>query len=311
MMQGTLADRDGWMWLDGELIPWRDAKVHVLSHSLHYGMGVFEGLRAYDTLKGVCIFRLAEHTRRLHDSAHIMGMKLPFSWDELLAAQKQVVVANGLTECYIRPICYFGAESLSLSMVDLTTHVAIGAWPWPSYMAPEARETGIRVRTSSFTRHHINITMCRAKNSGHYVNSLLALKEAQDSGCDEAMLLDNEGYVSEGSGENLFIVRDGVLHTPELASCLPGITRDAIFYLARDLGLKVVERRFTRDEVYVADEAFFTGTAVEVLPIRELDSRQIGTGGRGILTEKLQSLFFDQVRGKRAAHPEWLTPVSA
>jgi branched-chain amino acid aminotransferase len=306
----TFADRDGWIWMNGELVAWRDAKVHVLTHTLHYGLGVFEGVRAYGTPRGATIFRLNDHTERLFDSAHILGMKLPFTKDELNVAQCQVVKANGLDEAYLRPMCFLGSEQMGLRAEGLSVNVSIAAWPWPSYMDPGASERGIKVRTSSYTRHHVNITMCKAKANGNYINSLLALREALDCGADEALLLDAEGYVAEGSGENVFVVQDGVLTTPELTSCLNGVTRRTLLTLAEEAGLKVRERRITRDEVYIADEAFFTGTAAEVLPIRQLDGRDIGNGGRGPITEKLQALYFDQVRGKRNVHPEWLTPVT-
>ncbi len=309
-MTPTMADRDGWIWMDGDMVPWRDARVHVLTHTLHYGVGVFEGVRAYATPRGTCIFRLLEHTRRLFQSAHILQIALPFSEAELNEAQREVMRANDLDEGYLRPMCYLGSEAMGLRADALSVHVCIAAWPWPSYMDPAARERGIDVRTSSYTRHHVNITMCKAKANGNYINSILALHEAQQAGAEEALLLDNEGYVAEGTGENVFVVRDGVLHTPELTSCLAGITRDTIFVLAEELGLSIRERRITRDEVYIADEAFFTGTAAEVLPIRQLDGRRIGCGGRGPITERLQALYFDQVRGRRDLHPEWLTPVA-
>ncbi|HTK97997.1 MAG TPA: branched-chain amino acid transaminase [Pseudomonadales bacterium] len=310
MATPSFADRDGWIWMNGELVPWRDAKVHVLTHTLHYGLGVFEGVRAYATHRGATIFRLHDHTQRLFDSAHILGMKIPYSKDELNAAQCQVVKANGLDEGYLRPMCFLGSEQMGLRAEGLTVNVSIAAWAWPSYMDPAARDRGIKVRTSSYTRHHVNITMCKAKANGNYINSLLALREALDCGADEALLLDAEGYVAEGSGENVFVVHDGELHTPELTSCLNGVTRRTLMALADELGLAVRERRITRDEVYIADEAFFTGTAAEVLPIRELDGRAIGSGARGPITAKLQALYFDQVRGKRNMHPEWHTPVA-
>jgi len=308
-MSGTLADRDGVIWFDGELVPWREARVHVLTHTLHYGLGVFEGVRAYATEQGPMIFRLEEHTNRLFRSAHILNFHIPFSKQEINEAQKTVVRENNLDEAYLRPMCFYGSEGMGLRAEGLKPHCIIAAWEWPSYMSPEARDEGIRVRTSSYTRHHVNITMCKAKANGNYINSMLALREALDSGCDEALLLDNEGYVAEGSGENIFLVEKGQLITPELTSCLEGITRRTIFDFADDLGWEIKERRITRDEVYVADEAFFTGTAAEVLPIRELDGRRIGCGGRGPITEKLQTMYFDQVMGKRAEHPEWSTPV--
>jgi len=310
MATPSFADRDGWIWMNGELVPWRDAKVHVLTHTLHYGLGVFEGVRAYATPKGATIFRLHDHTDRLFDSAHILGMTIPYSKEQLNAAQCQVVKANKLDEGYLRPMCFLGSEQMGLRAEGLTVNVSIAAWPWPSYMDPAARDRGIKVRTSSYTRHHVNITMCKAKANGNYINSLLALREALDCGAEEALLLDAEGYVAEGSGENFFLVHDGELHTPELTSCLNGVTRRTLMTLAGELGLPVRERRLTRDEVYIADEAFFTGTAAEVLPIRELDGRAIGSGGRGPITAKLQALYFDQVRGKRNMHPEWHTPVA-
>ncbi|GAA3926486.1 branched-chain amino acid transaminase [Litoribacillus peritrichatus] len=305
----TMADRDGLIWLDGELVPWRDAKVHVLTHTLHYGMGCFEGVRAYQTDKGAAIFRLQEHTDRLFRSAHILGMKIPFTKEELNQAQLDAVKANNLDHAYLRPMVFFGSEGMGLRADNLKVHVMVAAWEWPAYMGEDAKTKGIRIRTSSYTRHHVNITMCKAKANGNYINSMLALREALDSGCEEALLLDNEGYVAEGSGENIFLVRDGVLYTPELTSCLDGITRNTIFRFAADLGYEVREKRITRDEVYVADEAFFTGTAAEVLPIRELDGRVIGSGVRGPITEQLQSMYFDQVMGKREEYPEWLALV--
>ena len=305
----TMADRDGVIWLDGELVPWRDAKVHVLTHTFHYGLGVFEGVRAYKTESdGTCIFRLKEHTDRLFRSAHILRMEMPFEKEVINEAQRTVVRENGLEEGYLRPMCFYGSEGMGLRADNLRTHVMVAAWEWPSYMAPEALERGIKVRTSSYTRHHVNISMCKAKANGHYINSMLALREALDSGCEEALLLDNEGYVAEGSGENFFLVRDGCLYTPELTSCLDGITRNTIFTLAAEMGYTIEEKRITRDTVYVADEAFFTGTAAEVLPIRELDGRRIGDGKRGPLTEKLQAAYFEAVRGADD-HSEWRAPI--
>ena len=307
----SFADRDGVIWFDGELIEWRDAKVHVLTHTLHYGMGVFEGVRAYNAGKhGTSIFKLQEHTDRLFRSAHIMNMPMQWSKDELNEAQKLVVRENNLDEAYLRPMVFYGSEGMGLRADNLQTHAIVAAWNWPSYMSPEATEKGIKVRTSSYTRHHVNISMCKAKANGHYINSMLALKEALDCGCEEALLLDNEGYVAEGSGENIFIVRNGQIFTPELTSCLDGITRNTIFQFAADCGYTITEKRITRDEVYVADEAFFTGTAAEVLPIRELDGRAIGTGSRGPITEKLQSMYFAAVRGELDQHAEWLSPVA-
>lgn len=306
-----LSKLSGQIWLDGELVPWKEAKVHVLTHTFHYGLGVFEGVRAYKTdSQGTCIFRLREHTDRLFRSAKILQMDMPWDKVTLNAAQREVVRVNELEEGYLRPMCFLGSEGMGLRADNLKTHVMVAAWPWPSYMDPEARDRGIAVRTSSYTRHHVNITMCKAKANGNYINSIMALREALDSGCEEALLLDNEGYVAEGSGENFFMVRDGVIYTPDLTSCLDGITRNAIFQIAADEGYQVREKRITRDEVYICDEAFFTGTAAEVVPIRELDRRQIGEGRRGPVTEKLQAIYFDAVRGRSARYGEWLTPVA-
>ncbi len=305
----NFADRDGFIWQNGSLRPWRDAQVHVLTHTFHYGLGVFEGVRAYNTPKGPCIFRLQEHTERLFNSAHILGIDIPWSHDEVSAAQIEIFRANGLSEGYLRPMVYLGCEEMGLRSTDLSVNLVVAAWPWPHYMDEDAREEGITVRTSSYTRHHVNITMCKAKANGNYINSILALNEALSSGADEALLLDTEGYVAEGSGENIFIVDDGVLYTPELTSCLDGITRNTVFHLAEEQGLRVVERRITRDEVYICDEAFFTGTAAEVLPIRLLDGRRIGNGKPGPITLSLQATYFEQVRGRRNSWPEWLTAV--
>ena len=307
----SMADRDGLIWLDGEMVPWREAKTHVLTHTLHYGLGCFEGVRAYNTANGPAIFRLKEHTDRLFRSAHILNMKMPFTKEELNEAQCAAVRENNLDEAYLRPMVFLGSEGMGLRADNLNSHVMVAAWSWPSYMSPEAKELGIKVRTSSYTRHHVNITMCKAKANGNYINSMLALNEAISGGAEEALLLDNEGYVAEGSGENIFIVRDGVLHTPELTSCLEGITRATILDFARDMGLEVRERRITRDEVYIAEEAFFTGTAAEVLPIRELDGRQIGEGKRGPVTEKLQAKYFAAVKGELPEHSDWLTYVNS
>jgi branched-chain amino acid aminotransferase len=305
----SMSDRDGVIWYDGKLVPWRDATTHVLTHTLHYGMGVFEGVRAYETPKGTAIFRLQAHTDRLFRSAHILGMAIPYNKDEINAATLAAVRENKLKSAYIRPMCFYGSEGMGLRADNLKVHVIVAAWTWGAYMGEEGLVNGIKVRTSSYNRHHINITMCRAKANGQYMNSMLALREAQSSGCDEALLLDTEGYVSEGSSENLFIVRDGVIYTPDLTSALDGITRATIVQIAGELGIKVVEKRITRDEVYIADEAFFSGTAAEVTPIRELDGRKIGIGKRGPITEKLQTLYFDLVHGRNGGHPEWLALV--
>ncbi len=305
----SMADRDGTIWMDGEMLPWQDARVHVLTHTLHYGMGCFEGIRAYRTERGPAVFRLRAHTRRLFDSAKILGMTIPHTPEEIDAAILRCIRDNGLESAYIRPMCFYGSEGMGLHADNLRTHVMIAAWEWGAYLGAENIQRGIRIKTSSFSRHHVNATMCRAKANGNYINSMMALKEASEAGYDEALLLDTDGFVCEGSGENFFMVRDGVIHTPELASALEGITRDSVIQLARDLDLPVRERRITRDEVYVADEAFFTGTAAEVTPIRELDGRTIGDGGRGPITERLQSLYFDQVEGRRSAYDDWLTFV--
>ena len=305
----SMADRDGVIWLDGEMVPWREAKVHVLTHTLHYGMGVFEGVRAYQGDKGTAIFRLQDHTDRLFRSAHILGMKIPYDKETINSAICAAVHENKLQSAYIRPMCFYGSEGIGIRADNLRVHVMVAAWDWGKYLGEESMERGIRIKTSSFTRHHVNITMCKAKANGNYMNSMLALSEAMRCGYDEAMLLDVEGYVAEGSGENIFIVRDGVLYTPDLTSALEGITRDTIMTLAAEEGLTVREKRITRDEVYIADEAFFTGTAAEVTPIREVDDRAIGSGSRGPVTERLQSLYFDQVYGRREDHPDWLTLV--
>ncbi len=305
----SMADRDGFIWFDGKIVPWREATTHVLTHSLHYGLATFEGVRAYNTSAGTQIFRLQEHTQRWMNSSKIYMMDLPFSKDELMAAQKEVVRINKLESCYLRPLAFYGSEKMGVSPVGATVHVAIAAWPWGAYLGEEAIEKGIRVKTSSYTRHHVNVNMPRAKFSGTYANSILANREAVSHGYDEALLLDVDGFVAEGAGENLFIVKDGMLIEPEMGSALIGITRASIIELAKDLGLKVHARRMTRDDIYIADEAFFTGTAAEVTPIRELDGRSIGAGKRGPVTAKLQKAFFDAVNGKNKKYAKWLTPV--
>jgi branched-chain amino acid aminotransferase len=303
----TMDDQDGVIWLDGEMVPWREAKTHVLTHTLHYGMGVFEGVRAYKTDKGAAIFRLQDHTDRLFRSAHILQMPMPFDKETINQAQLDSVAQNNLDSAYIRPMCFYGSEGMGLRADNLKVHVMVAAWSWGAYLGADGLEKGIRIRTSSFTRHHVNITMCKAKANGNYMNSMMALQEAISGGFDEAMLLDNEGYVTEGSGENIFIIRDGIIFTPDLTSALDGITRNTIFQFAEELGIEVREKRITRDEVYIADEAFFTGTAAEVTPIREVDNRMIGEGKRGPITEKLQTMYFDQVHGRRDNHPDWLS----
>ena len=305
----SMADRDGVIWYDGKMVPWREATTHVLTHTLHYGMGVFEGVRAYETPQGPAIFRLQDHTDRLFRSGHILGMKLPYSKDEINAAQLGVIKENGLKSGYLRPMAFFGPEAMGISAKTLSVQVIVAAWPWGAYMGAEALTQGIRVKTSSFSRHHVNITMCKAKANGNYMNSILAHKEAEMDGYQEALLLDVDGFVAEGSGENFFLVRNGKLYTPDLTSALEGITRDTIIRLAGELGIPVIEKRITRDEVYCADEAFFTGTAAEVTPIRELDNRAIGEGKRGPITERLQALYFDCVQGRSAAHASWLSHV--
>lgn len=306
----SMSDRDGLIWFDGEMVPWREANVHVLTHTLHYGMGVFEGVRAYQTDNGAAIFRLDQHTRRLLDSAKIMNMEIPYSMEELNAAQKAAVRQNNLDSAYLRPMCFYGSEGMGLRADNLRTHTIVAAWEWGSYLGKDNMENGLRIKTSSFTRHHVNISMCKAKANGHYINSMLALQEALTDGYDEALLLDVEGFVAEGSGENLFVIRDGIIYTPDLTSALNGITRNTIMTLANDLGYEVVEKRITRDEVYIADEAFFSGTAAEVTPIRELDNRPIGSGTRGPITKELQSLYFDIVHGRVDKYKDWLTLVT-
>jgi len=305
----SMADRDGFIWYDGKLVPWRDATTHVLTHSLHYGLAVFEGVRAYKTVNGTAIFKLKEHTERLFNSAHIYRMPMPYDRATMIEAQKEVVRANKLESCYLRPIAFYGSEKMGVSPRGASTHVAVAAWPWGAYLGEEGLEKGIRVKTASFARHHVNVTMARAKFAATYANSILANMEATESGYDEALLLDVDGFVAEGAGENIFIVKDGVIYEPEIASALIGITRASVITLAQELGYKVVSKRLTRDDIYIADEAFFTGTAAEVTPIRELDNRQIGAGCRGPVTTQIQSLFFDVVNGKVPEHADWLTPV--
>ena len=303
----TMDDRDGWIWLDGQWIAWREAKIHVLTHTLHYGMGAFEGVRAYEAQGGSAIFRLDEHTNRLFNSTHILGMKIPYDKETINAAQKEALKKNNLKSAYLRPMCFYGSEGMGLRADNLKVHTMVAAWEWGSYLGDENLANGIRIKTSSFTRHHVNITMCKAKANGNYINSMLALQEALKDGYDEALLLDVDGFVAEGSGENIFIIKKGVIYTPDLTSALEGITRDTIITLAQDLGYQVIEKRITRDEVYCADEAFFTGTAAEVTPIRELDNRMIGNGACGVITKQLQDLYFDCVYGRNAMYQHWLT----
>ncbi len=305
----SMADRDGFIWYDGKMVPWREATTHVLTHSLHYGLAVFEGVRAYNTEIGTAIFRLKEHTDRLFNSAHIYMMKMPYSREELMEAQLEVVRANKLESCYIRPIAFFGSEKMGISTRGASVHVSIAAWPWGAYLGEDGLKRGIRVKTSSYSRHHVNVSMCRAKYSGTYANSILANMEATENGYDEALLLDVDGFVAEGAGENLFVIKDNKICEPEIASALVGITRASVIEIAAELGYQVVSKRLTRDDIYTADEAFFTGTAAEVTPIRELDGRLIGAGSRGPITEKIQARFFDAVNGRAPEYHHWLTRI--
>ena len=304
----SMADRDGVIWLDGEMVPWRDAKVHVLTHTLHYGLGVFEGVRAYETANGPAIFRLEEHTARLLNSAKILGMKIPFDAETINAACLAAVKENKLESAYLRPMAFYGSEGMGLRADNLQVHLMVAAWTWGAYLGGDYAK-GIRIRTSSYTRHHVNSAMCRAKANGHYFNSMLALSEALRDGYDEALLLDVDGYVAEGSGENIFYVQDGSLYTPDLRSALDGITRKTIMQFCDDLGIEVFEKRVTRDDLYIADEVFFTGTAAEVTPIGEIDGRAIGDGMRGPVTEVLQSLYFRTVKGQEDKYAHWLAAV--
>lgn len=307
----TMADRDGFIWLDGEMVPWREANTHVLTYTLHYGVGCFEGVRAYHTPTGTAIFRLEDHTKRLFNSAKILGMKMPFSHEVINEACLEVLRTNKLKEAYLRPMVFYGAEGMGLRADNLKTHVMVAAWTWGAYLGADNVERGIRVRTSSYTRHHVNSMLCRAKANGNYINSMLALNEVIKDGYDEAILLDMSGHIAEGSAENIFLVKDGALHTPDLNSCLDGITRKTIMQLAADEGIEVKERRITRDELYICDEAFFTGTAAEVMPIREVDNRAVGNGARGPITAKLQALYAATVKGQRSEYPEWLAYTNA
>ncbi len=304
-----MEDRDGFIWFNDKFVPWREAKAHVLTHTLHYGLGVFEGVRAYETKKGAAIFRLEDHTKRLFNSAHIVGMKLPFNATKINQAQKDSISKNNLKSGYIRPMAFYGAESMGISAKELSTNIIVAAWNWGAYMGQEALDSGIKVKTSSFSRHHVNSTMTKAKANGNYMNSIIAHQEATNHGYDEALLLDTQGFIAEGTGENIFIVKNGNLYTPTLSSALEGITRDTVITIAKDLNVEVVEKNITRDEVYTADEAFFTGTAAEVTPIKELDTRLIGKGKRGSLTEEIQKIYFDIVKGDNLDYEHWLSYV--
>ena len=302
----TMEDRDGFIWMDGEWLDWREAKVHVLTHTLHYGMGAFEGVRAYETKEGPAIFKLEEHTERLFNSTRILGMKIPYDADTLNQAQREVITRNNLKSAYIRPMCFYGSEGMGLRADNLKVHTMVAAWEWGAYLGEDNMKNGIRIRTSSYVRHPAHPSLSGAKTNGNYINSMMALKEALDHGFDEALMLDIDGYVSEGSGENIFVIKDGVLYTPYLTSALPGITRDTIVTLAKSLGYEIIEKKLSCEEIYASDEAFFTGTAAEVTPIRDLDGRQIGGGTRGPITEKLQSLYFDCVHGRNTDFMRWI-----
>jgi branched-chain amino acid aminotransferase len=307
----SMADRDGFIWYDGKLVPWREATTHVLTHSLHYGLAVFEGVRAYQTELGTSIFRLKDHVDRFFNSAKIYMMQMPYTKEQLMEAQREVVRANKLESCYLRPLAFYGSEKMGVSPVGAKVHVSIAAWPWGAYLGEDGLTKGIRVKTSSFARHHVNVTMARAKVATTYANSILANLEATGDGYDEALLLDTDGFVAEGAGENIFIVKGGRVYTPELTTALDGITWRSVQAICADLGIAVEKTRITRDDVYIADEAFFTGTAAEVTPIRELDRRAIGSGVRGPITERIQSAFFDIVSGRNRKYHHWLTPVEA
>jgi branched-chain amino acid aminotransferase len=299
------------IWMNGKLIPWNDAKVHVLTHSLHYSTGVFEGIRCYKADSGSAVFRLKEHVDRLFASAHICQLDIPFTREQVSEAVLETIRVNKIEACYIRPIVYLGYGAMGIFPKENPVDLAIAVWPWGSYLGEEGLKNGIRVKVSSFIRPHVNSTMVRSKTTANYANSLLAKREALKDGYDEAVLLDTDGYVAEGSGENVFMVRKGVIKTPPLTSILEGITRETIMELAAERGMKLVEERFTRDELYVADEAFFTGTAAEITPIREVDNRRLGTGKPGPVTKELQRAYFDCVQGRDAKHGKWLTYVQA
>lgn len=305
----SMADQDGFIWFNGNLVEWRNAQTHVLTHTLHYGMGVFEGVRAYETQNGTAIFRLQDHTKRLFNSAKITGMHLPFTIEEINQAHIEVVKANKLASCYFRPMAFYGSNKLGVAPDQNDVQVIVAAWPWGAYLGEEGMQKGIRVQISSFTRHHPNITMIKAKANGNYMNSIMANTEATRNGYDEAIMLDSNGFVAEGSGENIFIVNDGKLYTPALDAALDGITRRTVMAIATDMNLTVTEKHITRDEVYCADEVFFTGTAAEVTPIREVDGRVIGCGSRGTLTTEIQQRYFDIVHGKNTKYESWLTYI--
>ncbi|AHN28630.1 Branched-chain amino acid aminotransferase [Snodgrassella alvi wkB2] len=305
----SMADQDGFIWFNGNLVEWRNAQTHVLTHTLHYGMGVFEGVRAYKTQNGTAIFRLQDHTKRLFNSAKITGMHLPFTMEEINQAHIEVVKANKLASCYFRPMAFYGSNKLGVAPDQNDVQVIVAAWPWGAYLGEEGMQKGIRVQISSFTRHHPNITMIKAKANGNYMNSIMANTEATRNGYDEAIMLDSNGFVAEGSGENIFIVNDGKLYTPALDAALDGITRRTVMAIAADMNLTVTEKHITRDEVYCADEVFFTGTAAEVTPIREVDGRIIGCGSRGTLTTEIQQRYFDIVHGKNTKYESWLTYI--
>lgn len=305
----SFADRDGFIWMDGTLVPWREANVHVLTHTLHYGVGVFEGIRAYRTESGTAIFKLKEHVRRLFESGHILGMQIPFTEEVIAEACREVVRENHLETAYIRPLAFYGSEGMGLHAESLSVHVSIAAWKWGAYLGDEAVQNGLRVKTSSYVRPHVNSSMARAKAVANYITSILATQEVSRDGYDEALLLDTNGLVAEGSGENLFMVRDGIIYTPQLLSALNGITRKTIMHLAEGEGLEVIERPITRDELYIADELFFTGTAAEVTPIREIDGRAVRAGGRGPITKLLQDRYLALVTGKLPGNEDWLTLV--
>jgi len=305
----TMEDRDGFIWFNDKFVPWREAKTHVLTHTLHYGLGVFEGVRAYETKKGPAIFRLADHTKRLFNSAHIVGMEIPFTPAQINQAHKDSISKNNLKSGYIRPMAFYGAEAMGISAKELSTNVIVAAWSWGAYMGQEALDSGIKVKTSSLSRHHVNSTMTKAKANGNYMNSILAHQEATNDGYDEALLLDIQGFIAEGTGENIFIVKNGELITPTLTSALEGITRDTVMTIAKGLDVKVSEKSITRDEVYTADEAFFTGTAAEVTPIKELDGRLIGKGTKGPLTAEIQKIYFDTVKGENPNYEHWLSYI--